>query len=118
MGPVGLLDQRHEEVGCASCLPGTEALDEFAIRLVENVKTCANQDAAALPARPERVDEPSDLSYSSPARGPIGSKRTRTRAGSKVTMLPLSKASTNWGRFASSVRANASGFGCPRREIG
>jgi len=35
------------------------------------------------------------LTYSSPPRWPIGSKRTRTRAGSTVTMLPFSKASTS-----------------------
>ena len=28
-------------------------------------------------------------------------------------MLPFSKASTSWGRFASSVRASASGFRLP-----
>ena len=70
-------------------------------------------------ARPEqRVEVPSALTYSSPPRGPIGSKRTRTRAGSNVTMLPFSKASTSWDRFASSVRASASGFGYPRRGTG
>ena len=59
------------------------------------------------------VDVPSALTYSSLRRGTIGSKRTRTRAGSNVTMLPFSKASTSWGRFASSVRASASGLRLP-----
>jgi hypothetical protein len=52
------------------------------------------------------------LDYSSPTRG-IGSGRTRTRAGSKVTMQPFSRESTSWGRLASSVRASTSGFRLP-----
>jgi hypothetical protein len=52
------------------------------------------------------VSKGRQLDYSSPPRGPIGSKRTRTRAGSNVTMLPFSKASTSCDRFASSVRAS------------
>ena len=70
-------------------------------------------------AEPEhRVECAVSLIYSSPPRGPIGNKRTRIRAGSNVTMLPFSKASMSWGRFASSVRASASGFRLPHREIG
>jgi hypothetical protein len=39
-----------------------------------------------------------------PARA-IGINRIRTRAGSNVTTLPFSKASTSWGRFARNDRA-------------
>jgi hypothetical protein len=56
--------------------------------------------------------------YSSGSRWAIGSKRTRTRAGSNVTMLPFSRASTSWGRFATAFSPVRPVSGCPRREIG
>ena len=92
---------------------GTEAPDDFAIRAGE----CEGlRDLRMKPQYARDLSSVSSavsLTYSSPPRGPTGSKRTRTRAGSNVTMLPFSKASTSWGRFASSVRASASGFRLP-----
>ena len=75
--------------------PGaTKRLDTYTQNL-SSVSKCRQLDLLVAPTRAN------------------GSKRTRTRAGSNVTMLPFSKASTSWGRFASSVRASASGFRLP-----
>ena len=85
----------------APCLQGTESAPSDWVRPATRGRWRRSRCRSAL-----------SLTYSSPTRG-IGSRRTRTRAGSKVTMQPFSKESTSWGRLASSVRASTSGFRLP-----
>jgi len=76
-------------------LTGLARLVRGAVVLRRSEQAGVVTKAQALHQRPEQCLDESGLAYSSPGRGAIGSKRTRTRAGSNVTKLPFSKASTS-----------------------
>ena len=86
-------------------------------RVYQNVKP--DPAAACTVSRPHenaREESPALRVVNVPVRLIGDPVRPAEVAGSNVTMLPFSRASTSWGRFAASVRASASGY--PRHGTG
>jgi hypothetical protein len=97
IGAVACVGPRHDEPGCASSWLKDRSARVLRLIRVGKVKTGAisgcradGEDRSSVSKRDQR--------HLLVGSVPIGSKRTRTRAGSNGMMLPFSKASTSWGR--------------------